>query len=206
MLYEEYQRMNKKIFAALAALALPMTGIAAEEGLKFGASNSNMNYTYVQGAFVDVDFGTGLALEGSYQFHDKFFVFGQFEDVSDDPFSQTTIAFGARTSMALNDKFDIYGKAGFYSLEWEMEQVCFFGQCVGGSDDDSGLGFEFGTRGMVMPQLEVFADFKFIMLDDNVTGFDLGARYWVNDRFGVSFQLTDLEESDGFVLAARYEF
>src|SRR5690606_22363738 len=82
MLYEEYQRMNKKIFAALAALALPMTGIAAEEGLKFGASNSNMNYTYVQGAFVDVDFGTGLALEGSYQFHDKFFVFGQFEDVS----------------------------------------------------------------------------------------------------------------------------
>src|SRR5690606_40280643 len=70
-------------------------------------------------------------------------------------------------SMALNDKFDIYGKAGFYSLEWEMEQVCFFGQCVGGSTDDSGLGFEFGTRGMVMPQLEVFADFKFIMLDDN---------------------------------------
>lgn len=204
--------MNKKVLAALAALVLPAAGIAAEEGFKFGASNSNMNYTYVQGGFMDVDYGTGLALEGSYQFHDKFFVFGQFEDVSDDPVSQSLLAVGAGTSLALNDKFDVYGKAGFYSYEMEVDlpEECFPGiGCFGGggeSWDDSGLGFEIGARGMVMPQVEVFGDFKFIMLDDSVTGFDLGARYWVNDRLGVSIALTDMEESDGLVLAARYEF
>jgi hypothetical protein len=199
--------MKKIMIAAAAALALPAAAFAAEEGMKYGADHSNMNYTFGEFSYVDADQADGFGLEGSYQFNEKMFGFASYESLGDDFFDQTLLSFGVGSSMALNEKFDLYGKLAILSGEVEVE-FCnpFTGDCDGVTDDDTGFGFEVGVRGEVVEKVEVFGNLQYASIFDGDTGFEIGGRYWFQENLGVSLALWDMWETDGFTLAARYEF
>ncbi len=199
--------MKKNIIAAgVAALILPAAALAADEGIKFGADNSNMNYTFGEFSYIDADQADGFGIEGSYQFHEKMFGFASYESLGDDFYDQTVLTFGVGSSMALNEQFDLYGKFAILSAEAEVEFCLPFVGCDSASDDDTGFGFEIGVRGEVVEKVEVFGNLQYASVFDGDTGYEIGGRYWLQDNLGLSLALWDMWETDGFTLAARYEF
>ena len=183
--------MNKKIIAAaVAALALPAAASAME--------NANLSYTFAEFGYQDIEEADGFNLEGSYQFNQTFFAFGEYNTLGNDGSDVTTLTFGAGAAVAMNDKVDLFAKLGFVSADIEVGPF---------SNDDTGFGLEFGARGMVTKELEVFGGLSYVdVFEDSRTGLELGARYWVQENLGISFAYEDVEDGSGFMLAGRYTF
>lgn len=181
--------MNKKIIAAVAvALALPVAA---------GAAETAFSYTYGELGYTDMDSegasADGLGLEGSFQFMEQVFGFASYEDLSGD-FDNSTLTVGAGYVHPLTANVDGVAKLALVNSDV-------------GFDDDTGFGLEFGVRAMVVPQVEVFGNFSYVdIYEDSSTGFELGGRYWIQDNFGLSLAYNDIEDADGFTLAARYNF
>lgn len=181
--------MKKNIVAAaVAALALPVAA---------GAADSNFSYTYAELGYVDLDVngaGTdGFSLEGSFEFTELLFGFAGYEDLSGD-FDYTNLTAGIGAAIALNDRIDGFARIAFVDNET-------------GFADDTGIGLEAGVRASVMENLEAFGSFSYVdIYDDSQTGFELGARYWLQDNLGISLAYNDIEDADGFTLAARFNF
>lgn len=174
--------MKKNIVAAaVAALVLP-TAAFADNGL---------SYTFGEVSYIDFgDAGDGLGLEGSYKFHEMLFGFAEYQGIDD----SDTLAFGIGAATALNETVDGFAKLAFVSND-------------SGSADDTGIGLEFGVRAMIVKQVEAFGSFTYVdIYEDSQTGFEVGGRYWLQDNLGVSLSYSDIEDSDGITLAARYNF
>ena len=181
--------MNKKIAAALAAaLVLPVAAEAAE---------TNFSYTYGELAYTDMDANgasaDGIGLEGSYQFMEQVFGFASYEDLSGD-YDFTTMMVGVGFAHPLSANVDGIAKVAFVDND-------------AGIADDTGFGLELGLRAMVASQVEVFGSYQYLdIYEDSTNGFELGGRFWFQDNFGVSLAYNDIEDADGFTLAARYNF
>lgn len=192
--------MNKKMLAAVAtALFLPAAAIAADGAF---AADKNLSYTFGELAYNDLDAGNasidGLSVEGSYEFTDMFFGFASFADLGGEGYDSTTLNFGVGAAIGLTDNVDGYGKIGI------VQNDTSFGPA---DVDDSGFGLEFGVRSMVARNIEVFGDVQYVdIYEDSETGFEIGGRYWLNQDLGFSLAYTDVDESDGLMLAARYHF
>lgn len=172
---------KNSVAAAVAALVLP-TAAFADNGL---------SYTFGEVSYVDFgDAGDGLGLEGSYKFHEMLFGFAEYQGIDD----SDTLAFGIGASTALNETVDGFAKLAFVSSD-------------SGTADDTGIGLEFGVRAMIVEQVEAFGSFTYVdIYEDSQTGFEVGGRYWLQDNLGVSLSYSDIEDSDGITLAARYNF
>ncbi|HEX6930082.1 MAG TPA: outer membrane beta-barrel protein [Gammaproteobacteria bacterium] len=192
---------KKTIAAAIAALMLPAAAIAADaDGVL--AADKNLSYTFGELAYHDLDAAgasvDGLGVEGSYEFTDMFFGFASFDDIGGEGYDSTTLTVGVGAAIGLTDKVDGYGKLGI------VQNDTSFGPS---ETDDSGFGLEFGVRAMAAENIEVFGDIQYVdIYEDSQTGFELGGRYWMNQDLGFSLAYTDVEDSDGLVLAARYHF
>ncbi|HEX7048461.1 MAG TPA: outer membrane beta-barrel protein [Gammaproteobacteria bacterium] len=192
--------MNKKTIAAvLAALILPTAAIAADGAF---AADKNLKYTFGELGYNDLDAGgasiDGLSVEGSYEFTDLFFGFASFSDIGGDGYDSTTLTFGAGAAIGLTDKVDGYGKIGI--VQNDTSSGAF-------DADDSGFALEFGVRSLVAQNIEVFGDIQYVdIYEDSETGFELGGRYWMNSDLGFSVAYTDVDDTDGLMLAARYHF
>src|SRR5690606_31051644 len=101
-------------------------------------------------------------------------------------------------AIGLTDKVDGYGKLGIVQNDTS----------IGATDiDDSGFGLEFGVRAMVAKNIEAFGSLQYVdIYEDSQTGFEIGGRYWMNEDLGFSLAFSDVEDTDGLVLAARYHF
>ena len=192
--------MNKKmIVAAAAALFLPVAAFAADGTF---AADKNLSYTFGELSYNDLDTGAasvdGLGVEGSYEFTDMFFGFASFDDIGGDGYDSTTLTLGVGAAIGLTDKVDGYGKLGIVQNDTSAGPVDI---------DDSGFGLEFGVRAMVAKNIEAFGSLEYVdIYADSQTGFEIGGRYWVNEDLGVSLAFSDVEDTDGLVLAARYHF
>lgn len=190
--------MNKKIIAAVAALALPVAAIAADSNDDMFAADKNFSYTYGQFGYTDRDFdgasADGFEIEGSFELTDMLFVVGGYSDLSGDGDS-STLNLGVGAAIGLNENLDGYAQFNF--LQNDLGPI-----------DDTGYGLEFGVRSMIAEQVELFGDLKYVdIYEDTDTILELGGRYWMDDNLGFSLSYEDGDfTGSGITLAARYNF
>jgi hypothetical protein len=176
--------MQRRTLSLLAALMATLP-IASQAG--------TMDYTYAELGYVDTENdefdidGDGFALRGSVAFHENFFAFASYQDLSfDNDVDGTGFEVGIGGRWPLNEKIDLVGRAGIVKAEIEVGRNDF--------DDD---GFLVGARlrSALAPKFEVEGGFDYVDLDEagDDTSVVLEGRYFFLDQLagGVSVQFGD---------------
>jgi hypothetical protein len=173
--------MQRRTLSLLAALMATLP-IASHAG--------TMDYTYVELGYVDTNDddldidGNGFALRGSLAFHENFFAFATYQDLSfDHDVDTTAFEVGVGGRWPLNPKIDLIGRAGIVRAEVDVGRNDF-------KDDGFLLGARLRTA--LAPKFEVEGGFDYVDLDDSGddTSVILEGRYFFIDQLagGLSVQ------------------
>jgi len=172
--------MKRSLFALVLAAALPLSAQAGE-----------LSYTYVEGGYVNQDFGSGLGtydgynIGGSYNFADTgFYVAGNYEAASgqsgpfDIDLDRGLLGFGYHHSVT--DNADFVVQADYADLR---ESTPF------GDFSENGYRVSAGFRGTVTEKLELGAMARYEhlsgTLDSSNTTLDVQAQYKFNETLGL---------------------
>ena len=152
--------------------------MAAVLSLSAAAAAEDMDYSYVQASYSQVEFdsigidGDGFGVEGSYGIGDRFAVIAGYES-GDLDFGADTTGFelGGLFHAPLSDNVDLVTTLSYVSVEIDVPGL--------GSADDDGYGVGVGLRGMASQKIELNGGVSYVDLSDSGddTSFGAGIRY-----------------------------
>lgn len=185
--------MDKKVLLALSLLP----AAAGAQGL---------NYTFVEGGYVNSDIdagpfnadGDGLGIRGSFAFGDKFHAFGAHatRDLELD-IDTDQLEFGVGRHWSLRDNIDFIGEVSWVDADLDGP--------FGGSSEN-GLGLGAGLRSRLSPSLELEGGLNYVDLDDSNTSWSFSGRYFLWDRFAVGAGLEFDDDETAWNIGLRAEF
>jgi len=173
----------------LAAMALGAQAAAAAEGI---------SYSLLEGSYVSADGADGFGVHGSFAFNPMIHAFGSWDDMDvDGGGSFGLLNAGLGLNHALNDMWDVYGRASFERID------------VGPAE--SGWGVAGGLRGRVLGSLELQGELKYADIGDygDRTTITAGGRWYLSPAFAFGADyIVDADDSDLSLwrIAVRYDF
>ena len=150
----------KKSVLLLAALSISATATAQTNQRQ---AMGDHNYTYGELRFLDVDVngGDGFQLGGSYDIGNDWILVGSLTSLDfNNNVDRTMLEFGGGFAWGYTDTFDLVGTL---RLVWAEVDTPF------GDDDDLGFAFSAGTRGWIVPNVEIRGSVNHINLDNSDT-------------------------------------
>jgi hypothetical protein len=190
-----------KTLALLAGLLVH--GVALGQSTESPAAESpatNLNYTYAELRFVDVDSnsGDGLSFKGSYDLNNNWLIVGGITSLDfNNNVDATLIEIGAGYVWDYNADFDLVATLRYVNASIDNP---------GGDDDDSGFALSAGTRGMLTPQFEIRGSVNHINLDDSDTYLELAGDYHFTPRFSAGLSLEFAGDTDVITIGGRWYF
>lgn len=175
--------------------------------LPLGATAQDLDYTFVEAAYVnaemdagpfDID-GDGLELRGSVLITDTVFLIGEYASYDyDRGVDVTDYSLGAGMRWGLKPELDLVGDIGWLWREIDRPPAPDI--------DDDGFQLGVGLRARVHDAIEVQAGIRHIDLDDSDTYLTLGGRYYLTDNVAVGLGLRLNDGDTGWSLGIRAEF
>lgn len=158
-------------------------------GLTFVSFDENIYVPSASGLVVYEGLA-GVGLDGSWQFHPNFFVFGAMASVGNEghgtEMSEVGTVIGIGGAQAISHVVDIVGHIGFLNSEAE---VCIHGFCA--TEEVDGYGIGGGIRAVVAPTIELSAGYDRVSLN-----FDDGSESYGTVSVGALFGA----QSHGFTM------
>ena len=179
------------------------------------AQASDLDYSYVEGAYSKLDVGPGkldgFSIDGSLEFNDSFYGFAGYQNNDQSPpeisiytdiiLEEYNVGAGFRKS--INDKTDWISELSYVR---DSADLGFF------DVSDNGYRVATGVRSMVSDKVELNGKVNYTNISDFGNGFgaSLGGVYHVNDSFGITASY-DFSDRDGdnlksWNLGARFSF
>jgi Ax21 family sulfation-dependent quorum factor len=183
--------MNRKFLALALTAALP-----------FGASAADLNYSYIEGGYteVDLDFGPdadGLAVGGSAALSESIHMFGSYSsvDVTGIGGDLDLWRLGLGWNRGINDSNDLVVRANYVELDGP-----------GGSVD--GWEAEVGLRSALTQKFETYVGLGYFDGGDfdGETYGKLGAQYKFNQTWGLAASATFGDGADEYFIGPRISF
>jgi len=183
------------------------TLIVAGAMLPLGAAAQDLDYTFVEAAYVDSELdagpldidGDGLSLAGSVLITDSVFLFGEYSSYDyDGNVDAESYALGAGMRWGLKPELDLVGDIGWVHAELDRPALPDI--------DDDGIQLGIGLRSRVHDAIEVQAGIRYLDLDDSDTYLTLGGRYYLTHNVAVGLGLRLNDDDTGWSLGLRAEF
>lgn len=192
-------------------LSLALTAAA------FSAQASNLDYSYVEGAYSKLDVGPGkldgFSIDGSLEFNDSFYGFAGYQNNDQSPpeisiytdiiLEEYNVGAGFRKS--INDKTDWISELSYIRNSGNIGNSLF-------KINDNGYRIATGVRSLVSDKFELNGKVNYTDAGDFGDGFGvgIGGVFRVNDSFGITagYDYADRSGSDlnGWNLGARFSF
>jgi hypothetical protein len=190
-------------------LAVAAMGVSAPAFAQGGFSYTYVDVGYLHTEFDDDDIDAdGAALEGSYEFSDRFHGFaavaGRELDLDAGAFDLELDArsyeLGAGLNWPLNPNLDIVGTVSYIREELDLP----------GDDEleDNGIGLGVGLRGRVAQRFELSGGLSYANFgdDDDAAAAAVGVRYFFTNLFALGAAIGFGEDSRTASLSARFNF
>ncbi len=178
----------------------------------WGAFAQDLNYNYLQGAvsfypgFEDQDF-IGVDARGSVLMTEDIFIFGGLKFMTDDV-DLTAGHVGAGYRFSLDRGTDVYGGVTleYQEVEAKIIDPDSLTSTVTLSDDDTSMGVRGGLRHMLMRDLEVAGEVRYVAGDLDYVGFAASAQYFLNRQIGLIGEIDIYDGEMGINAGARMNF
>ena len=182
---------------------LLIAGLLAQ-GIAFaqnaGQQAANLDYSYLELRFVDVDSngGDGLRFGGSYDLGNNWLIVGGLTSLDfNNNVDTTSFEIGAGYVWRYNQDFDIVGTLRIVNAEIDTPVQ---------SVDDTGFAFSAGLRGLLTPEFEIRGSVNHINIDDSDTYLELAGDYYFSRRVAAGLSLEFAGDVDVFTIGARWFF
>lgn len=156
-----------------------------------------VNYNYLELRYLDVDAngGQGWLLGGSIDVGDNFILLGSITGLSFD----------------FNIDANLYRLGGgyvwHYNPDWDfLATAQYVNVDIDGSDDDNGVQFTGGTRGLITPQFEVRGFVHYTTAVDSDTWLEIAGDYRFNNQFAAGVSIEFGGDTDVFTIGGRFYF
>ncbi|MDX9741214.1 MAG: hypothetical protein RBT81_08570 [Gammaproteobacteria bacterium] len=194
--------MNRLKTAALSAGLIAPWGVMAQD----------LNYDYLQGAvafypgFEDQDF-IGVDARGSIMVAEDVFIFGGMKYMTDDV-DLTAAHVGGGYRLNLDRGTDVYGgiTLEYQEVEAKIIDPVSLTNTVTLSNDDTSMGVRGGIRHMLMTDLEVAGEVRYVAGDLDYLGFAASAQYFLNEQIGLIGEIDVYDGEMGINAGARMNF
>ncbi|RUO26854.1 hypothetical protein CWE09_09240 [Aliidiomarina minuta] len=163
------------------------------------------SFNYVGASYTEIEDGNinydGFELEVSGRIGENWFLSGSYADIST---SQAEVVF---------DDLDItYGRLGYIFIEDELAalyagpQVQYLNFDGGlGSTSETDLGVFVGLRFIAAPRIELMTEASYIDMDNSITRFSAGARFYITPSLSAETQ-ANFGDWSGFSLGINFHF
>jgi opacity protein-like surface antigen len=178
----------------------------------WGAFAQDLNYNYLQGAiafypgFEDQDF-IGIDARGSVLMTEDIFIFGGLKFMTDDV-DLTAAHVGGGYRYGLDQKTDVYGGVTleYQEVEAKIIDPDSLNATVTLSNDDTSIGVRGGVRHMLMRDLEVAGEIRYVAGDLDYVGYSASAQYFLNRQIGLVGEIDVYDGEMGVNAGARMNF
>jgi len=161
------------------------------------AQLGGINYNYLELRYVDVDAngGSGFQLGGSIDVGDNFMLLGSITTLDfDNDVDANLYQLGGGYIWHYNNDFDFLATVEYVNVD------------VDGSDDDNGVEFSGGTRGMIAPKFEVRGFVHYTTAGDGDTWLEIAGDYHFNRKFAAGVSIDFGGDTDVFTIGGRFFF
>lgn len=198
--------MNR-LKAAVLAAGLIAPGVALS-----AAPAPDLSYRYLQGGiayypgFGDQDF-VGADLRGVIAITPEIFLFGAFKYLTDDVDLKAGHV-GGGYRLALGPETDVYGglSAEYQRVEANVVDPDSLITERKRSTDDTSLGVRAGVRHLLVPQIEVGGEIRYVTGDLDYFGLAANIQYFINPRIGLIGEIDVYDDEMGVIGGARVNF
>jgi opacity protein-like surface antigen len=184
-------------------LALALTAAA------FSAQASDLDYSYVEGAYSKLDAGPGkldgFSIDGALKFSDSVYGFAGYQKNEQNGISLDEYNVGAGFRKSINDKTDWVSELSYIRDSGNIGNSLI-------KLDDNGYRIATGVRSLVNDKFELNGKVNYTDAGDFGDGFGVGVGgvYHVNDSVGITAGYDYADRSDGDLnswnVGARFSF
>lgn len=175
--------------------------------LTIPAFAGDLRYTYVEAYYQDIELddfdvdGDGFAIRGSFALTDDWFMIVGYQAADFDfgvDFDHAYLGAGYRTP--INDRVDLFGTVSYLTADVSADGF--------NSIDEDGFGLAVGVRGLVTDELELAGSIGYSDLGDGVDGtaISVGALYSFSDMFALGLEIELDDDLTAFGIGARFYF
>lgn len=177
----------------MAAARSTLIKTATAVALMLPAAAMAHNYTYLEGGFLDRDYGpeddSGFRIAGSGSIADNVALFGEYADTG----NVEQITAGVLYHMPLNKQVDLNLGASYEHIDV-------------GPADDSGFGLRAGLRWQLTPYIEMNPEIRYIdAFNDSATSLRLAGLFAVTKELDIQAALQGGDD-DRIEVGVRYNF
>lgn len=190
-----------KILILVAGLLVHGIAIAqTAEQQKADQEQANLNYSYAELRFVDVDpnSGDGIRIKGSFDLGNSWLIVG----------GVTTLDFGNTVDTTAWELGA--GYVWHYTKDWDLVSTLSFVnweiETPGGTTDDNGFAFSAGARGLLTPEFEIRGSVNHVNFDNSDTFLELAGDYHFSRAFAAGLSVEFAGDLDVITLGARWFF
>lgn len=178
----------------------------------WGVFAQDISYNYLQGAFSfypgfeDQDF-IGVDARGSVLMTEDIFIFGGLKYMTDDV-DLTAAHIGGGYRFSLDKKTDVYGGVTieYQEVEAKIIDPVSLTSTVTLSNDDTSVGVRGGIRHILMRDLEVAGEIRYVAGDLDYVGYSASAEYFLNRQLGLIGEIDVYDGEMGINAGARLNF
>ncbi len=165
-----------------------------------GRPTADLDYTYLELRFVDVDTngGDGLRFSGSYDFGNSWLLVGGFTTLDfNNNVDSTAYDLGAGYVWHYSEDFDLVSTLRLVKAEVDNP---------GQNDDDTGFAFSAGTRGLITPKFEIRGSVNYIDVVNSDTYLELAGDFNFSEQFAAGISMQFAGDNDLITIGGRWFF
>jgi len=165
-----------------------------------GKQHADLDYTYLELRFIDVDTngGDGLRFSGSYDFGNDWLLVGGFTTLDfNNNVDSTAFEIGAGYVWHYSEDFDLVSTLRYVDVEIDNPAQ---------SINDNGLAFSAGVRGLIMPKFEIRGSVNHIDVGNSDTYLELAGDYIFSQQFAAGISLEFAGDNDVVTIGGRWFF
>ncbi len=182
----------------LLVASLLVQGVVLAQGT--GQQPANLDYSYLELRFVDVDSngGDGLRFAGSYDLGNNWLIVGGITSLDfNNNVDSTALEIGAGYVWHYTKDFDLVGTLRLVSAEVDTPAQDI---------DDTGFAFSAGIRGLLTPEFEIRGSVNHVNVNDSDTYLELAGDYHFTRQFAAGLSLEFAGDNDVFTIGGRWFF
>ena len=183
--------MARQIWGVLLVLGLMVASTAYADS--HGSANNDINYSYGEVRFVDVDGGDGIEFGGSYRINQQFYGIASFQDLD----------VGRRGDLEILEFGGGYIRP-HQNVDLAAEFTLIDADFPGNSE--SGFSLAGGARGFVSPELELRGYVKHVDIEESDTFLELGGDYFFDNGLSAGVTIELGSDLDTLTIGGRFYF
>lgn len=165
-------------------------------------AQNDIDYQFIDLAYVNSELGDddfdGVGLRGATPLNQDIFVAAELAVTSGDT------AFGdidrSDLALGLGYHFPVYRNTDF------VAQIDYLSLDLDEMGDEDGVRLSAGVRSKVAPQLELRGSLQYVDVIDSDVGLNLGAQYHFSSEWAAFVELSEGDDTGGYMIGARYGF